>query len=201
MTLTDEQRAKVEALIGAKVMGLDVRGMHQCYQCEGCWDVDDDLAWTGSGHERVRPVYRVGEGWTPEPDERIIFGCPAHSLGVVPEYTTSGDAMLEVEERVSNLAVYNGQIVEHRTTDGCCSRQTGLCLKELYTLALLRITNPDMPEFEMTTMGENNHVRRTFRTDELWNLLHATPLQRCLASLSAVGVDWRAELGVKEEAE
>jgi hypothetical protein len=198
MTLTDEQRAKVDALVGAKVMGLDVRGMHQCYQCEGCWDVDDDLAWTGSGHERVRPVYRVGEGWTPEPDERIIFGCPSHTLGVVPEYTSSGDAMLEVEERVDLLARFRGQIVEHRPSS---SEQLGIPLREDYMLALLRITNPTMPEFEVTTMAWNNHVRRTFRTDELWNLLHATPLQRCLAALSAVGVDWRAELGVKEEAE
>jgi hypothetical protein len=166
MTLTDEQRAKVEALIGAKVMGLDVRGMHQCYQCEGCWDVDDDLAWTGSGHERVRPVYRVGEGWTPEPDERIIFGCPAHSLGVVPEYTTSGDAMLEVIEAfgVGYVEIDNGW----REEDG--GRVGGWTV---------RIVSP----------GQEGGASAPTMQEAV-----------ALAALSAVGVDWRAELGVKEEA-
>jgi hypothetical protein len=169
MTPTDEQRAKVEALIGAKVMGLDVRGMHQCYQCEGCWDVDDDLAWTGSGHERVRPVYRVGEGWTPEPDERIIFGCPAHSLGVLPEYTTSGDAMLEVIEKMRA----NDWDFRHEACAGRVELAEFAKWDEVYKDEYMKFC-ADAP-----TM----------------------PLAVCLASLSAVGVDWRAELGVKEEAE
>jgi hypothetical protein len=176
MTLTDEQRAKVDALVGAKVMGLDVRGMHQCYQCEGCWDVDDDLAWTGSGHERIRPVYRVGEGWTPEPDERIIFGCPAHSLGVVPEYTTSGDAMLEVIRRVLDLRwdedhpLYRGGMTDYKTQ-----------------------YNPYKGVWTVTfNWSDNRPVSETHA-----DLVVAS----ALASLSAVGVDWRAELGVKKEAE
>jgi hypothetical protein len=129
MTLTDEQRAKVEVMVHTSVMGYTYAPDHNG---EGRW------------HD--------GEG------NRCAIG---HD---VPPYTTSGDAMLEVIEKM---------------------RERNL----LYSIS---------PSGDATEQW-----RCVVWNDGNKEYVYAPTMQEavCLAALSAVGVDWRAELVVKEVAE
>jgi len=126
-------------------------------------------------------------GWELHSSDFYTWKRPDGS-GVESDYwkpTRSGDSMLEVEERVSLLANYAGKIVVHRDENGV----RGVCLKEKYVCALMQIVG--IRDVEITCMGENNWIGHRFRSDELWALIHATPVQRCLAALAAVGKPWK----------
>jgi hypothetical protein len=122
MTLTDEQRAKVERLIAEHLFG---------------W-----IKWRSQlGSEYFGPEY----GSHRDP----------------PPYTTSGDAMLEVIEKM-------------RTRPGE--------FPDFIHALQLRAGVSDFKSIAGWLFGEAD-----------------VSLEVALAALSAVGVDWRAECGVKEE--
>lgn len=100
---------------------------------------------------------------------------------------TDPAAAWSVVEKVCGLARYNGEIVQHHETIQGIHYTRGVCLDESYICHLLRVTNPHLGDFEITTMSSNNWIRRHFRSDELLALARATPLQQCLAALRAVG--------------
>lgn len=99
--------------------------------------------------------------------------------------STSIEAAMAVEERIDKLANYMGNVVERVVASGNTTISRGCPLREIYVLRLVHICNPRLPEFEMTTMGENNWFGVRFQSNQLWAIIHATPRERCLAALTA----------------
>ena len=110
---------------------------------------------------------------------------PGTGLRAVFSWSPSTDiaAAWEVEDRIDRLANFRGEIVEHVTVSGNTTHTRGLHLRERYVCHLLRIVS--VPEFSLTCMGNNNWIGHRFRSDELWALARATPLDRCRAALLA----------------
>jgi hypothetical protein len=157
MTLTDEQRAKVDALVAEKVMGWK-------------WFAFPDLARC-----MLLPMPKDEPRWEPDSGWRVKswpHGFAADTSEC--NYTTSGDAMLEVIEKM-RAKKYAVRIETNRFE---CDDLVSIW------------SNDDHPDGGASN-GRSGDPRRP----------ETIPLHVCLASLSAVGVDWRAELGVKEEAE
>jgi hypothetical protein len=152
MTLTDEQRAKVDALVAEKVMGCKFYNVPS----------NDGIRQTQIVHPGETPYNGATEvSW-----DRWIR---AWTIGVLPKYTTSGDAMLEVIEKMKSTHHY-------------------------YELSRAYQDGDDhMAAFLM------DHETGDGEVSIEW--AKTAPEAICLASLSAVDVDWRAELGVKKEAE
>lgn len=57
--------------------------------------------------------------------------------------------------------------------------------RDAYVLNLLGIVVPKM-EFSTTLMGFNNYIKGTFRTDDIFAMIHATPEQRAEAYRKAM---------------
>ena len=125
-------------------------------------------------------------GWTLHSSD--FYAWKDRDGGGVDGYHPTRDmsAALDAEERVSLLASYAGKIVMYQDEHG----RRGLCLKERYVCELMLLVG--IRGFEKTCMGENNWIGHRFRSDELWALIHATPVQRCLAALAAVGKPYKA---------
>jgi hypothetical protein len=161
MTLTDEQRAKVEELVAEKVMGWT-------------WFAFPDLARC-----MLLPMPKDEPRWEPDSGWRVKswpHGFAADTSEC--NFTTSGDAMLEVIEKMEKR----------------CPRlvRTPIC-------STCTMDASDDPHDVLDYVDESRSfapVRRTVQASAL-----SMPLAVAKCALSAVGVDWRAELGVEEDAE
>jgi hypothetical protein len=159
MTLTDEQRAKVDEIVATRVMGWRRRLKTDVYNLTRDPDNDDDSWLDGFTNQ-----------WYNDKDDAVAHvedegGCVEdYEYGWSP--TTSGDAMLEVIKKMRA----NDWDFRHEACAGRVELAEFAKWDEVYKDEYMKFC-ADAP-----TM----------------------PLAVCLASLSAVGVDWRKELGIIE---
>lgn len=147
-----------------------------------------DIDAMEAGPEMDALVAEMVMGWKQHPFMADCWNGGSENTYVQKHYfrpSTDIAAAMLMEEAICKLAIYNGKVVQHITKSGNSTTFSGLPLKERYILNLIKIA-AGVSNYEKTCMGDDNWISHRFRSHQLYDIAHASPLHRCRAALKAV---------------